>query len=288
MHARAVSRLEIENDLRRAVEGQELMVYYQPIVSLDTNKISGFEALVRWNHPQKGLVSPADFISVAEETGLIVELGRWVLEQSCYQMSAWQIQNPSSPPLSISVNLSGKQFLQNDLIEQIQRILRETELDPLSLKLEITESVVMENAEIASSMLSQLRTLGVQLSIDDFGTGYSSLSYLHRFPVNTLKIDRSFISRMGSGDENTEIVRTILTLANNLGMDVIAEGVETENHLAQLKEMKCKFGQGYLFAKPVNAQAAGELLQAERKHATETLLSIPRQEVTDVGTYLVM
>jgi diguanylate cyclase (GGDEF)-like protein len=288
MHARAVSRLEIENDLRRAIEGQELMVYYQPIVSLDTNKISGFEALVRWNHPQKGLICPLDFITVAEETGLIVELGRRVLEQSCYQMRAWQIQYPSSRPLTISVNLSGKQFLQNNLIEQIQQILRETELDPRTVKLEITESVVMENAEIASSMLSQLRVLGVQLSIDDFGTGYSSLSYLHRFPVNTLKIDRSFISRMGAGDENAEIVQTIMTLANNLGMEVIAEGVETESQLAILKKMKCKFGQGYLFSKPVSVQVAGELLEAERKHISKTLLAIPEQEVTDVGTRLVM
>jgi EAL domain-containing protein (putative c-di-GMP-specific phosphodiesterase class I) len=258
-----------------------LVVYYQPIISLDTNKIAGFEALVRWNHPKKGLVSPADFISVAEETGLIVELGRWVLEQSCYQMRAWQMQNPRPTPLTISINLSGKQFLQNNLIEQIQQILQETKFDPRTLKLEITESVVMENAEIASSMLSQLRALGVQLSIDDFGTGYSSLSYLHRFPVNTLKIDRSFISRMASGDENTEIVRTIMTLANNLGMDVVAEGVETEKQLSNLKEMKCKFGQGYLFSKPVNAQAAGKLLRAERGHLTEICAQIAYQEVAD-------
>jgi diguanylate cyclase (GGDEF)-like protein len=289
MHERAVSRLQIENDLRRAIERQELTVYYQPIISLDTNKIAGFEALVRWNHPEKGLVSPVDFISVAEETGLIVELGRWVLEQSCYQMRAWQMQDHSPTPLTISVNLSGKQFLQNNLIEQIQQTLVETELDPRTLKLEITESVVMENAELAGSMLSQLRGLGVQLSIDDFGTGYSSLSYLHRFPVNTLKIDRSFINRMGSGDENTEIVRTIITLAGNLGMDVIAEGVETAKHLAHLKKMKCKFGQGYLFSKPVNAQAAGELLQAERIQLAHTYAQLKHQEVADVpGSSLVM
>jgi diguanylate cyclase (GGDEF)-like protein len=289
MHARAVSRLQLENDLRRALEREELAVHYQPIVSLDTNKIAGFEALVRWNHPEKGLVSPADFVSVAEETGLIVELGRWVLERSCYQMRAWQLQNPSPTPLTISVNLSGKQFLQNNLIEQIQQTLSETELDPRTLKLEITESVVMENAEIASSMLAQLRALGAQLSIDDFGTGYSSLSYLHRFPANTLKIDRSFISRIRSGDENTEIVRTIMTLANNLGMDVIAEGVETENQLAHLQEMKCKFGQGYLFSKPVNAQAAGELLRAERMQLAHICAEISHQEVADVlGSGLVM
>jgi diguanylate cyclase (GGDEF)-like protein len=290
MHARAVARLELENDLRRAVERQELMAYYQPIISLETDMIAGFEALVRWNHPQKGLVSPADFISVAEETGLIIEVGRWVLEESCRQMRDWQKAFPNHKPLTISVNLSGKQFTQPNLIEQIKQILLETELNPRSLKLEITESVVMENAEIASFMLTQLRELGVSLSIDDFGTGYSSLSYLHRFPVNTLKIDRSFISRMGAGDENTEIVRTIITLANNLGMDVIAEGVETEKHLSHLKEMKCRFGQGYLFSKPVNNLAAGALLQAEQRQVGLPLCAQinPQEEVELIESALVM
>lgn len=290
MHARAVARLQLENDLRRAIEREELMVYYQPIIALDTDQTAGFEALVRWNHPKKGLVSPADFISVSEETGLIVELGRWVLVEACRQMRAWQMAAPNRHPLTISVNLSGKQFTQSNLIEQITEILRETELDPRSLKLEITESVVMENAEIASSMLSQLRALGVQLSIDDFGTGYSSLSYLHRFPVNTLKIDRSFISRMGAGDENTEIVRTIITLANNLGMDVVAEGVETERHLAHLKEMKCQYGQGYLFSRPVDGQAAGALLQHEMEQASALLYAQnERQEDAEpLGSTLVM
>jgi len=260
MHASAVTRLQLENDLRRAVEREEFQVYYQPIVSLTTAKIVGFESLVRWQHPQRGMVSPLDFISIAEETGLIVDLGLWVLRESCRQTREWQRQDPS---LMTSVNLSGKQFTQPDLIEQIKRILDETGLEPRSLKLEITESVVMENAETASSMLTQLRALGIQSSIDDFGTGYSSLSYLHRFPVNTLKIDRSFISRMDAGDEETEIVRTIMTLATNLGMEVVAEGIETEKQLAHLKAMKCTYGQGYLFSKPVNAEAATVLILAE-------------------------
>lgn len=289
MHARAVARLQLENDLRRALERQELMVYFQPIISLATNKIAGFEALVRWQHPQRGFVAPGDFISIAEETGLIIELGRWVLEESCRQMRAWHLQRPSEKPLSISVNLSGKQFTQSNLIEQIKQILDETGLDPRSLKLEITESVVMENEEIASSMLLQLRALGVKLSIDDFGTGYSSLSYLHRFPVNTLKIDRSFISRLDAGDENTEIVRTIMTLASNLGMDVIAEGVETEKHLLHLKEMRCQYGQGYLFSKAVDAEAAGALLQREREQADIPFYTKAEQEEIEIiGSNLVM
>jgi diguanylate cyclase (GGDEF)-like protein len=289
MHARAVSRLQLENDLRRALERQELVVYYQPIVSLESNRIAGFEALARWPHPQRGFVSPSDFISIAEETGLIIELGRWVLEESCRRMSAWHLQHPGEKPLTISVNLSGRQLTQPNLIEQIKGILNETGLDPRTLKLEITESVVMDNAEIASSMLLQLRALGVQLSIDDFGTGYSSLSYLHRFPVNTLKIDRSFISRLGAGDENTEIVRTIMTLANNLGMDVVAEGVETENHLFHLKKMRCQYAQGYLFSKAVDAESASALLQQEREPSGLSAYTTAEQEEHGLlGSNLVM
>jgi diguanylate cyclase (GGDEF)-like protein len=289
MHARAVSRLQLESDLRRALEKRELLVYYQPIVSLKTGRIAGFEALVRWPHPQKGFIPPSDFISIAEETGLIYELDRWVMRESCRQMRAWHQARPNEKPLTISINLSGKQFTQPNLIEQIKQILAETKIDPRALKLEITESVVMENAEIASSMLLQLRALGVQLSIDDFGTGYSSLSYLHRFPVNTLKIDRSFISRLGAGDENTEIIRTILTLANNLGMDVVAEGVETETHLAHLKEMRCQYAQGYLFSKPVDPVAAAALLEQQQKPSELSLYAkADQEEVELLGSSLVM
>ena len=289
MHARAVARLQLENDLRRAVGREEMMVYYQPIVALDTNRLAGFEALVRWQHPQRGFVSPSDFISIAEETGLIVELGRLVLQESCRQMRVWQLAHPLQKGLSISVNLSGKQFTQPNLIDQIKEILLETGLDPRSLKLEITESVVMENAEIAKSMLMQLRSLGVKLSIDDFGTGYSSLSYLHRFPVNTLKIDRSFIGDMSMGDENMEIVRTIMTLASNLGMDVVAEGVETEKQLAQLKEMKCEYGQGYLFSRALGAEAASALLQDEGQAVTCYFATHePQESIEQLGSPLVM
>jgi EAL domain-containing protein (putative c-di-GMP-specific phosphodiesterase class I) len=204
-------------------------------------------------------------------------------------MRAWHLEHPGEKPLTISVNLSGKQLTQASLIEQIKQILKETELDPRCLKLEITESVVMESAEVASSMLLQLRALGVQLSIDDFGTGYSSLSYLHRFPVNTLKIDRSFISRLGAGDENTEIVRTIMTLANNLGMDVVAEGVETEKHLFHLKEMSCAYGQGYLFSKAVDAESAGALLEKERaQSAIASYTKAEQEELGLLGSNLVM
>ncbi|MDT5121153.1 MAG: hypothetical protein QOC96_635 [Acidobacteriota bacterium] len=262
MHTRAVALLRLENDLRRAIERQEFLVYYQPIISLETDQIAGFEALVRWQHPERGLVPPNDFIPLAEETGLITEIGHWVLFESCRQVRQWQ--TTFQRPLMLSVNLSGKQFVQPNLIEQIKGTLRETDFDPRWLKLEITETVVMENAEAATSMLLQLRDLGVHLSIDDFGTGYSSLSYLHRFPVTTLKIDRSFIGRMGANDENAEIVRTIMTLASNLGMDVVAEGVETEEQLLQLRELKCAYGQGYLFSKPVNAETAGAMVM-ERK-----------------------
>ena len=260
MHARAVALLQLENDLRRAVEREEFTVYYQPIISLETGNLSGFEALVRWQHPERGLVPPGEFIGLAEETGLIMEIGQWVLRQSCAQMRRWQWQAPLKGPLTLSVNLSCRQFTQPDIIEQVKCILQETDLDPRCLRLEITESVVMENAEQAASMLAQLRDLGVHLSIDDFGTGYSSLSYLHRFPVTTLKIDRSFISRMGAGDENSEIVKTILTLAANLGMEVVAEGIETQEQLTQLRALKCDYGQGYLFAKPVSAEMAERLI----------------------------
>ncbi|HYO63538.1 MAG TPA: EAL domain-containing protein, partial [Pyrinomonadaceae bacterium] len=225
MHARAVTQLQMETDLRRAVEREEFFVQFQPIVSLETGEIRSFEALVRWRHPERGLISPAAFIPTAEETGLIVPLGRWVLLEACRQLREWQRVRPEQPALSVSVNLSSKQFTQPDLIAQIQQALHETGLSPSSLKLEITESVVMENIETAAAMLRELRALGVQLSIDDFGTGYSSLSYLHRFPIDTLKIDRSFVASMAENNENMEIVRTIIMLAHNLKMNVVAEGV---------------------------------------------------------------
>ncbi|HEX8181488.1 MAG TPA: EAL domain-containing protein [Pyrinomonadaceae bacterium] len=268
MHARAVALLKLENDLRRAVERSEFVVYYQPVVSLETGEIKGFEALLRWHHPERGLVAPTEFVSLAEETGLIFEIGRWVLQEACQQLRRLQKLAPRA--LTISVNLSSKQFNQPHLIDQIKQALAAAQIAPHCLQLEITESVVMENAETATAMLMQLRALGVQLSIDDFGTGYSSLSYLHRFPVSTLKIDRSFVTRMGAGDENAEIVRTIVTLANNLGMEVIAEGVETEAQLAHLRELNCAYGQGYLFSRPVEGERAAALVKAPAHPHAET------------------
>lgn len=260
MYAQATKLLQLETDLRRAIARQELLVYYQPIVSLSTNKIIGFEALVRWQHPQQGLVSPAQFIPIAEETGLIVEIGYWVLREACHQMRVWQQQFPTVPLLTISVNLSSKQFSQPDLNEQIARILQETELQASSLKLEITESVLMENTQSATDMLLQLREMNIQIHIDDFGTGYSSLSYLHRFPSNAVKIDRSFVSRIGSKGENLEIVRAIVALARSLNMDAIAEGVETLEQLTYLKALKCKYAQGYYCSRPLNSQSMERLI----------------------------
>jgi len=260
MHSSAMALLHLETDLRRAIERQEFRLHYQPIISLDSGMISGFEALVRWQHPERGLVSPAEFIPMAEETGLIVAIGSWVICEACRQMHVWQVQFPADLPLAISVNISGKQFSQPDLSEQIERILQETNLDPRSLKLEITESAIVENAEAATVMLARLRQLGIQLYMDDFGTGYSSLSYLHRFPTDMLKIDRSFVSRMSFDNENAEIVRTIVTLAHNLGMSVTAEGVETAEQLALLKALKCEYGQGYFFSKPMDSEAATALI----------------------------
>lgn len=252
MHTRAVTLLRLESDLRRALEKDELCVYYQPIVSLASGELHGFEALVRWQHPERELVSPDDFIPLAEETGLILPIGLRVLRDACNQLRKWQQYSLSNRDLIMSVNLSGKQLMQLDLIERIEEVLHESQINPWHLKLEITETVVMENPELAAVTLAKLRSLGVRLSIDDFGTGYSSLSYLNRFPVDTLKIDRSFVTSMNAADENLQIVKTIVTLAGNLGMQVVAEGVETEEQLEQLRLLKCQYGQGFLFAKPLD------------------------------------
>jgi diguanylate cyclase (GGDEF)-like protein len=262
MHARAVSRLQLESDLRQAIERKEFCINYQPIVALETGRLAGLEALVRWNHPRHGIVSPADFVPVAEETGMIVPIGQWVLEEACCKVREWQLASPSHRALSLSVNLSARQVAQPSLLEQIQVALDRSKLSPHHLKLEITESVVMENAEAATLMFKKLRALGVQLSIDDFGTGYSSLSYLHRFPLNYLKIDRSFVMHMTKDNDNA-IVRTISTLARNLGMEVIAEGIETDEQYQQLKAMGCEYGQGYFFSRPVNEEVVLSLLAKE-------------------------
>jgi len=277
MHARAINLLQMETDMRRALEREEFILHYQPIVSLENFRLRGFEALVRWQHPERGFISPMDFIPVAEETGMIIQLGEWVLREACGQMQRWQKSFPLDQPLSVAVNLSSKQFSQTTLISRVAMILQETGVNPHTVKLEITESVVMENIDTATDMLRQLRGLGVKLAIDDFGTGYSSLSYLHRFPIDTLKIDRSFVTRMSENNENTEIVRTIVVLAQNLGMDVIAEGVETNEQLVLLQKLGCENGQGYFFSKPVNSDGAekiiaetyGSLISPLRQHETQ-------------------
>jgi diguanylate cyclase (GGDEF)-like protein/PAS domain S-box-containing protein len=258
MHDHALNILQIETDLRMAQERQEFFIHYQPIVALDDFRLCGFEALVRWQHPLRGLISPLDFIPVAEEGGQIVQIGQWVLREACFQIQRWQEKFPADKPLYMTVNLSARQFTQPDLIDQIRDILTETGVDPAYLKLEITESMVMDDFESAAEMLFQLRALGVRLSIDDFGTGYSSLTYLHRFPIDTLKIDRSFVACMDK--ENMEIVRTILMLAENLGMDAVAEGVETQEQLTLLRTLNCQNGQGFFFSKPLDVAGAEAII----------------------------
>lgn len=260
MRASVMARLELETDLRRALEREEFRNFYQPIVSLDSGRIVGFEALLRWQHPTRGLLGPEEFISVAEETGLIRELGWWNLREACRQISDWKAHPDAYPHLTISVNLSVKQFLQPDLVGQMKSLLRELALPPETLKLEITEGTVMADPSAAVEMLLQIKSLGICLAIDDFGTGYSSLSYLHRFPLDTLKIDRSFTQSMAGGGEGEEIVRTILPMANSLRLDVVAEGVETTEQVAMLKELQCKYAQGYYFSRPLAAEEARALL----------------------------
>jgi diguanylate cyclase (GGDEF)-like protein/PAS domain S-box-containing protein len=265
MRASVVARLQLETDLRTALEREEFRNFYQPIVSLDSGRITGFEALLRWQHPTRGLLQPLDFIPVAEETGMIRELGWWNLQESCRQISAWNACRNGNAPLTMSVNLSVKQFLQPNLVAEIGKLLTETGLPANILKLEITESTVMADPSAAVEMLLRIKALGVQLSIDDFGTGYSSLSYLHRFPLDTLKIDGSFTKAIGEGGDSTEIVRTILPMANSLRLNVVAEGVETAEQLAVLRKLRCEYAQGYFFSKPVTAEEAGALLKKHPK-----------------------
>ncbi|MGI8469445.1 MAG: EAL domain-containing protein [Pyrinomonadaceae bacterium] len=256
MHSYARNKLQLETEMHHALQRGEFCLNYQPIINIETNNLAGFEALIRWNHPERGMVSPGDFIPAAEENGLIIPLGRWILYESCRQMYEWQKLYPWASEIMMSVNLSCKQFMQSDLMEQVAASIISTQLDPRCLKLEITESHVMENSEKAVTMMNRLRSIGVGISLDDFGTGYSSLSYLHRLPVNYLKIDRSFVSRMVESKENREIVYTIVKLAQNLKMKVVAEGIETAEQLEQLKQIGCEFGQGYLISKPMESEKA--------------------------------
>ena len=264
---RALQRLEVETDLRRALERKEFEVYYQPITSLQLGILSGFEALVRWNHPTKGRIQPGDFIPICEETGLILPLSNWLLKEACQTTRDWQLKYPEHPAIRMSVNLSAQQFRQSHLIEEVERVLEETGLSGEFLKLEITEGTLIDNIDLVTEIILHLRKKQVQFSIDDFGTGYSSLSYLHRFPVDTIKIDRSFVSQM-QAEENSAIVKAIVTLAHMLNMDVIAEGIETTAQLAQLRLLQCEYGQGFFFSKPLNKERAEALIASLPKWET--------------------
>jgi diguanylate cyclase (GGDEF)-like protein len=273
MHAHILDRLRLENDLRRAIaflestasDRQEFIVYYQPIVCLSSRQIHGFEALLRWQHPERGLIPPTEFIPIAEEAGVIVSLDRWVLRTACQQLRVWEQQFPALLPLTMSVNLSGNHFSQAGLIEFIDEILQETNLNGGALKLEITESVLIQNTEAAAAILRKLKSRNIHVHLDDFGTGYSSLSYLHCFPFNALKIDRSFVKQLGvkiESEENSEIIKAIINLGLTLRMNVIAEGVETKEQLLQLKSLSCPYGQGYLFSEPIASDAVTAFLGA--------------------------
>jgi diguanylate cyclase (GGDEF)-like protein len=261
MNAPAKERMDLELDLRNAVARGEFILHYQPVVELPTGRITEVEALVRWKHPQRGLLFPADFVGLSEETGLIVPLGRWVLHEACRQTRQWQFAAPATK-LAISVNLSARQLQQPGLVDEIGAVLRETRLDPGALRLEITETVVMHDAPITLAKLEALKALGVQLAIDDFGTGYSSLGYLKRFPVDTLKIDRSFVKGIGRDVEDSAIVRAVITVAKSLGLSVTAEGIETADQLDQLRTLGCDHGQGYFFAKPMTSDRVPAFLVA--------------------------
>ncbi|MDF0552188.1 EAL domain-containing response regulator [Kamptonema sp. UHCC 0994] len=260
MRAGAISRLQLEADLQRAVFNEQLHLNYQPIFSLVNEQIVGFEALVRWRHQVRGMVSPTEFIPIAEETGLILPLGAWVLSEAMGCLKMWLEQFPNVRPLSMSVNLSGIQLSSPDLVVLIEELLEHFSLSGESLKLEITESMFMENAGAAGQLLAELKGKQIQFSIDDFGTGYSSLSYLHHLPIDTLKIDREFISGMVGDSKDSDIVKTIISLAHSLGLDVVAEGIETQEQLNKLRELGCEYGQGFFFSKPLDVEAAGELL----------------------------
>ena len=260
MRDEAMDVLDLETDLRRAVERLEFTLHYQPIVSLKSGRVAGFEALLRWPHGERGLIPPAKFIPLAEETGLIIPLGLWIFRQAVQQLNAWHARFPQSPPLFVSVNLSGVQLLQPELTMELDLMLREFGVDGRHVKLEITESAIMEHAQYAQEMLQMMKAQSLRLCIDDFGTGYSSMSYLRRYPFDTVKVDYSFVSKMVADDESLEIVRSIVTMAHNLKMDVVAEGVETHEQLARLRALKCEYGQGFFFSRGLEPRDAEALL----------------------------
>ena len=260
MHRRAVSSLRLETDLRRALERHEIVPYYQPIVDLDTGTVVGFEALARWRHPTSGMLLPDLFIPVAEETGLVVEIGAWMLAEACRQIREWQRGDPIWSTLGISVNVSGRQLSQGGVAADVERVLAATGLDPTCLTLEITESALVQSLGGGASVVQRLHEMSIGLHLDDFGTGYSSLAYLHSFPVRALKVDRSFVERMNQTSRHAAIVKAIVSLAHDLRMEVVAEGVETRAQLEALRALRCRRGQGFLFSKPLSASQAQGLL----------------------------
>lgn len=267
MRSSEIPRLEIETDLRRAVKnGSEFVLFYQPIMALNVQKVAGFEALIRWNHPTRGLVGPGDFIGIAEDTGLIVQIGRWVLEEACAQLRRWRDEGTIDRKMFMSINVSSRQLTDDSLIEDVAQCLKRYELEPGCIKLEVTESLLMEDPKAAVEILNELKTLRVQLSIDDFGTGYSSLSYLHKFPFDYLKVDQSFVSQMAHDVEIKEIVRTIIGLAHGLNMDVVAEGVEDEETAKGLLRLGCHLVQGYHYSRPIEAKAIKAYLSDVADH----------------------
>ena len=264
LRGKFLDRITLEADLRFAIEHEELFLHYQPIVSLRNGKLTGFEALLRWNHPERKLISPAQFIPIAEDTGLIIPITRWILKETCRQFAHWQKMSHVNRGISVSVNISGKHLLDEDLVHDVEEALVRSGLPPTSLNLEITESIAMENAEQTIAILTKLKQLGVQLSIDDFGTGYSSLNYLHRLPFDTLKIDRSFVNGVGDEGENSEVLQTIIQLSKNLRMKVVAEGIETIAQLSLLKNLRCEFGQGFLMSKPISTEDVEKALSENK------------------------
>jgi diguanylate cyclase (GGDEF)-like protein/PAS domain S-box-containing protein len=265
MHANILYRMQLETDLRGAVDREEFLLYYQPIIDLKLQRLTGFEALVRWNHPKRGLIYPLEFISLAEENGLINHIGAWILHEACRELKVLQMRHPMQPPLTMSINISGKQFTQQDLVSMLSDFLTEADVDPRTLALEITESMIMENIDAAVETMNGLRDMGIQIHIDDFGTGHSSLSYLHRFPINALKIDRSFISKLTANGANQEIITAIISLANSLHVDVIAEGVEMEHQLSNIRKLDCGFCQGFLLARPMAVNDIDAWIQQQKQ-----------------------
>jgi diguanylate cyclase (GGDEF)-like protein/PAS domain S-box-containing protein len=261
MYEQNLKASQLDRDLHYALERQEFELYYQPIISLTSDQLSGFEALIRWHHPERGLVPPSEFIPIAEETGLIIAIGDWVLNQACQQISTWQNKYIEAKSLKVSINLTCQQIREKNLLEKLDRVLATTKIDGSTIRLEITESSMMDQGEETIAKLEQLRARNIQLSIDDFGQGYSSLSYLHRFPVNTLKIDRTFVEQMSLGGQNLEIIRTIIILAHALDMNVVAEGVETHEQMSMLKQLGCEYAQGYFFSRPIVATAAEQMIK---------------------------